>query len=410
MRALEEAASKARDGMPCHIPALSKHVDLTTQVELVSLQCGGQNCHLDVEFADGVTWIARIRLGDPLLPPAPVQEQVFLSEVATLQFLADTKVPAPRVYAYELESPANAVGTSYILMERLPGKPLVWGGATMEQRVRIMEQLADVYLELEKHPLPLTGSLVPVSKLAREDEAAQVGTFVQMPCFQTPNQSIGPFQTLEAAYTAIIRQQQHMLVNGEVSNLPTDNYLAFCWRLKMLPELVADSASSAGPFYLKHYDDKGDHILVDDQYNITGIIDWEFASAEAKELAVSSPCMMWPVGNFYDGSNVLAEDEENFAAIFEQRGRRDMAAIVRDGRRWQRYLFFLGGGIPGDMSEFEPLFQGLRGSFLSAEEEGALSSYNEWKNGAFAGFARGDPRLQVMMRDERAKGRKHSSP
>ncbi|KAK4442577.1 hypothetical protein QBC34DRAFT_282140, partial [Podospora aff. communis PSN243] len=73
---------------------------------------------------------------------------------------------------------------------------------------------------------------------------------------------------------------------------------------------------------LKHYDDKGDHILVDDEYNITGVIDWEFASAEAKELlAFSSPCMMWPVGKFYDGDNSLAEDEVRFAAIFEQRGR-----------------------------------------------------------------------------------------
>lgn len=32
-----------------------------------------------------------------------------------------------------------------------------------------------------------------------------------------------------------------------------------------------------GPFFLKHMDDKGDHILVDDEYNITGIIDWIYA-------------------------------------------------------------------------------------------------------------------------------------
>lgn len=48
---------------------------------------------------------------------------------------------------------------------------------------------------------------------------------------------------------------------------------------------------------------------MDEEYNITGIIDWEFASAEAKELAFSSPCMMWPVAKFYDGDNALAEDE-----------------------------------------------------------------------------------------------------
>lgn len=143
-----------------------------------------------------------------------------------------------------------------------------------------------------------------------------------------------------------MRQQQHMLANREVGGVPVDNHLAFLWRLQALPQLVAESASRTGPFYLKHYDDKGDHILVDDEHNITGVIDWEFASAEAKELAFSSPCMMWPVGDFFDGSNALAEDEERFAAIFERRGRADMAKLIRGGRKWQRYLFFMGGRDP----------------------------------------------------------------
>lgn len=136
---------------------------LKCKADLVSRQCGGQNCHLDVEFADGVTWLARVRLDDPLLPPPDTQAHIFLSEVATLQFVGKEGVPAPRVYAYGLESPDNAVGTSYIHMEKLQGKPLDWGRATTEQRTRVMEQLADLYLELEKHPIPLTGSLVPVS-------------------------------------------------------------------------------------------------------------------------------------------------------------------------------------------------------------------------------------------------------
>lgn len=30
---------------------------------------------------------------------------------------------------------------------------------------------------------------------------------------------------------------------------------------------------NSGPFFLAHTDDKGDHILVDDDFQITGIID-----------------------------------------------------------------------------------------------------------------------------------------
>ncbi len=334
-----------------------------------------------------------------------VQAQIFLSEVGTLQFLANTAVPASRVYAYELESPKNDVGTSYVLMEKLPGKPLDWGSATAEGRVRVLEQLADMYLELEKHPIPLAGSLTPVSEHDGISHDVKIGGFAQLPFFDTPDHTLGPFKTLEETYSAVIRQQQEMLADHEVCSLPVDNYLAFLWRLQALPNLVADSASRTGPFYLRHYDDKGDYFLVDEEYNITGVIDWEFASAEGKELAFSSPCMMWPVGKFYNGSNVLAVEEEQFAAVFEKRGRADMAAIVRGGRRWQRYLFFLGGGIPRDMAEFEPLFQGLRKSFLGEGEQRFVSEYQEWKQKALAEYSKGDARFQALMRYERAKGR-----
>lgn len=126
MEALRLAASRARgEDISCRIPALDDHIDDPAgRLSLVSSQCGGQNCHLDVEFADGVTWIARIRLDDPMLPPPDIQARIFLSEVATLTFLAGTKVPAPHVYGSALESPKNPVGTSYVFMEKLAGRPL----------------------------------------------------------------------------------------------------------------------------------------------------------------------------------------------------------------------------------------------------------------------------------------------
>lgn len=102
------------------IPAL----DLDLKKAITS-QIGGQNCHLDLEFDDG-HGIVRVRLCDPLLPPQPVQDYVFLSEVARLQSLAETVVPAPKVYLYQLESPENPVGSSFVIMEKMPGTALQW--------------------------------------------------------------------------------------------------------------------------------------------------------------------------------------------------------------------------------------------------------------------------------------------
>jgi len=403
---LEAAASRAREGVPCRVPALADSVNRDDRLALVSLRCGGQNCHVDVDFADGVTWIARIRLADPLLPPPATQARITLSEVATLQFLSQTKVPAPKVYAYSLESPENPVGVSYQLMEKLPGTPLDWRQATSEQQDKVMEQLADVYLQLEQHPLPLTGSLFPAPD-APDGSGLKVGPFAQVPCFESPEAALGPFENLEASYTTLIRQQLRALANREESALPVDNYLSFLWRLDMLPELVAACASPAGPFYLKHYDDKGDHILVDDDFNITGIIDWEFASAETRELAFATPCLMWPVREYYQGSNELAAEETRFAAMFDRRGRHDMGDLVRRGRRWQRYLFFLGGSLPRTVGEFESLFQGLRKSFAGVEGAAALSSYANWKREVLDRFAGQDAVLRDLLVDhpEQTNGR-----
>lgn len=393
--ALELAASQARDDIACYIPAFADHIDPPSQLDIVSSQCGGQNCHVEVKFADGVTWIARIRLNDPLLPPPSIQNYITLSEVATLTFLLETKVPAPRVYAYALESPDNAVGTSYILMEKVMGRPLDWDCATAEQRTRVMEQLADVYLELEQHPITLMGSPSP-PPVPGKPGSVSIGRFAQMPCFETPEQGLGPFRTLKAAYTAILDLQIRMLASHEVSSLPVDNYLALRWRLNALEGLVASSKSREGPFYLKHADDKGDHIMIDEEYNITGIIDWEFASTEPWESAFSSPCFMWPVAKFYDGDDSLAPDEMEFASIFDQHGRRDIGGRIRGGRPWQRYLFFLGGGIPRDMSEFEPLFQGLRRSFMR-EDTKPISSYADWKADIWKEYIAGHDWIQALM-------------
>lgn len=120
---------------------------------------GGMNYHVEIRFEDGITWISRIRRFNATSPPAALRDYIIQSEVATLRFLAQTAVPAPKVFDFELEHPGNPVGVGFILMEKLPGKSLRWSIATQEQRKRVMNQLADTFIELHKHPFQLLGSL-----------------------------------------------------------------------------------------------------------------------------------------------------------------------------------------------------------------------------------------------------------
>jgi hypothetical protein len=89
-----------------------------------------------------------------------------------------------------------------------------------------------------------------------------------------------------------------------------------------------------------------------------------------KEEAFSSPCMMWPVDAFYDGSNALAEEELTLAQAFRDRGRGDLASYVLDGRRVQRLLFAFGpgGASHQDTKTFASLFIGLRRALIGSDE------------------------------------------
>ena len=342
--ALTEVATKLRHGMPCKVPALcALKIGNPEALEAIKSQTGGQNCHVDVVFNDDVIWLARFRLvNDPTLPPPQVANYIFTSEVATMHDLATTKVRAPRVFHYATKNDSdNEVGLTYFLMEKLPGRIFDWNAASKTQKTRIMEQLADIFLELESLPYKKIGSPLPGQQ---PNTDTRIAGFAHPSHFASADTApLGPFVSAKDAMQAIIRLQLRLISTGEVTSLPVDNYIANCWRLEMIPELCATlTADKTGPkFYLKHNDDKGDHLLINKDFDITAIIDWEYASTEVKELAFTSPCMMWPVGDFYDGKNNMSPEELEFASIFQRRGRNDMAEIILKGRKWQRFLFFI---------------------------------------------------------------------
>lgn len=123
---------------------------------------GGQNCHAEVRFEDVVVWLARFRLSSAISPPPEVCGYVLQSEATTMQFLErHTRIPSPRVLDWVCESdPTNTIGVGYILMEKISGTPLEWQSATATQKERIVRQLADIMLEIERHPFDQLGSLI----------------------------------------------------------------------------------------------------------------------------------------------------------------------------------------------------------------------------------------------------------
>ncbi|OAX80640.1 hypothetical protein ACJ72_05018 [Emergomyces africanus] len=398
--ALTSLASNLRRGIPCSIPALT--ADRDSQWRLLSKHLTKTDFHVDINFKDGVVWDARIRLRNDAFPPLPVQKYVFLSEVFTLKFLEKTAVPAPGVYYYSWadSSESSHVGVSFVLLEKMGGRKLQWDKASKSRQTKIMEQLVDISLELERHSFEMTGSIVP-----SDDGEVNIGGYAQLALFRDSRTPIGPFSSLNASLRAIMHLQLDIITDGEFAHLALGHFLSYLWRLHMIPDLVASTNSrEGGPFYLKHFCETDDHIMVDDDGNITAIIDWSSSSIKSKEFAFSSPPMLWPTRCFINGENALSPAELEFADIYRRRGRPDMADIVLGGRRLQRFLYSLGDSWTADQREFEAMFLGLRKAFVREGDENAATAaavaqepFEFWKKLLISKYSVEYPQLQRLF-------------
>jgi len=380
--ALAARASELRDGICCSVPAFQ--YDRTSRSSVM----GGMNYHIDIVFEDGVIWLARIRRFNATSPPPPLRDHIFQSEFATMKFLEDIAVPTPKVFDFALESPGNLVGVGYMLVEKMAGRSLRWSVASREQRGKVVEQLADVFIELRKHPLGSMGCLGTSS-------SDRIGAFAResLTDFHGSRMApLGPYSSLEEYHTSSIKLIQDLIIREEMyAQNPVDAYLIHQFLLDLIPSVLPSQDSSDNGFFLKHADDKGDHILVDEDYNITAIIDWEWAYTTPEAIAFNSPVGLLPVNDFYNGLNTLGEEEELLAEIFEKKGALGLAQVVRDGRLQHRFAFCCGYDL-SDWKGFLGLFRGLRDAV--GVDHGL--DWEEWRRVALERY-RGDEGLKCLL-------------
>ena len=383
--ALTDRASYLRKGVSCSI-SQNLQYDLSTRNSVM----GGMNYHIEISFDDGVCWLARVRRFNVTSPPLELQNHIMRSEVATLEFLGETKIPAPKVFDFSLDE-ANPVGVRYILMEKLPGRSLSWSDATREQRLKVIDQLADIYIELHAHPFPMMGSLDKIdSKLfigpfARESLADFGESGLKM---------LGPFSSSEQYYNAHLDLILDLIMRQEAyANRPIDAFLIHRYLQENIPIILPHASLDDASFYLKHADEKGDQILVDDQFRITGIIDWEWAHTGPKFSVFNSPIVLLPLAEFYSGNNCLGDEEMTFSHLLEEKGHPDLGDIVRKGRLLHRLQFCCGYDLP-DWDGYKDIFMGLVRALHKDGNSNNLD-YETWKADAIQRYS-ADPRLEKL--------------
>ncbi|KAF9522942.1 hypothetical protein CPB83DRAFT_863683 [Crepidotus variabilis] len=342
---LARVASSLRNGQGCTIHELDDQY-------LRTLPRGGMNIHLDIVFNDGVEWICRIRRRSASIQDLPLdaQDAVVLSEAATLLFLANqTSVPVPRVFKVVPPSTRdNLVGVGYLLMEKVAGKPMDWSSLNALSKRKVLEQLADIFHSIYEHPFPLIGCLHinnhPLAAFTSASAFSISHLVAEGALSQKEDGStgfLGPFTSTCEYLKASVASNTLCVSSRESQTSSISHYLALEKSFNRLASRYNFSATKPENFYLRHMDDKGDHILLDDVYNIVAIIDWEWAQTLPEPLAFSSPLFLVDVAAYYEGQDGLSEDERLFVTVLEEKGHATLAKCVRNGRLAHRLAHLL---------------------------------------------------------------------
>ena len=177
-----------------------------------------------------------------------------------------------------------------------------------------------------------------------------------------------------------------------------DVFLMYIFLYNLIPRLYPhspqDEEINPEKYYLKHADDKGFHILVDKDSNITGLIDWEWSFTAPLSLSFNSPMLLLPTSEFFNGETKIGNDEELFAECLEAKGAKDMAKCVREGRVHHQFAFLCNLDLCLGFEDMLGLFKGLRRSLGVDSEFG----WEEWKEVALERYADDHRLIEILDR------------
>jgi hypothetical protein len=312
-----------------------------------------------------------------------------------MKFLEKTAVPAPRAFGYGTFSDGNnhGVGVSFLLVEELPGKAWTGGGTpadekTRDQKAKIWSGLADILAELARHPFPKAGSL------CMEGFRVQVGP-VASDRFVVLGPE-GPFESALAYYTAWAEQYLALIADRQLyTNYPVDAYLAYRFLKENAGQLVQEEGKAGGKttpsegFFLKHVDDHGGHLLLDDD-NITGVIDWQMARVVPRGEAFGPSLISVDMSALGRGNVSLGVDDAALVAALSEKGHRELARGMGDENEKAR-RFFWGLALEAEWKYALPEANGILKAF------GVQQPWEEWRETALSEY-KADRRLQALVR------------
>ncbi|RAO71251.1 uncharacterized protein BHQ10_007263 [Talaromyces amestolkiae] len=222
-------------------------------------------------------------------------------EVTTLRFLRrETDTPVPEVIAFD-DSCNNQIGFEWILMELMPGVSAYkkWRTFTTFQKVALVQRVAELQAQIFHHTFSGIGTLT-VGDEDQNHQEEQPGEMVSKFYFWGNHFDYdvarGPFRSTYdwlASYLEIIIKDQITAkeeAEDEEDEEDASFALALAHRLAdLLPKVFPSLQNPPERSVIWHDDMSLSNILVNEQGEITALLDWECVSALPLWMATEVP-------------------------------------------------------------------------------------------------------------------------
>lgn len=209
-----------------------------------------------------------------------------LNEVTTLEYLNRyTSIPVPKVLAYESAISDSLIGYEYILMTCMNGNPLnhefekIY--ANRDTYHHVLEQLADILVELKQKPFPSIGSLKDPDAqcLKCPIDFANLG-------YDTPCNDFSEYAYRWLTY--YLNEMKSLKDSGHQNAIYFEKYIPEIERL-LLSSNFALLNDPRDIFQFCHQDFVMKNILIENA-TITAVLDWEWSGAATPEFENKTGC------------------------------------------------------------------------------------------------------------------------
>jgi hypothetical protein len=330
--------------------------------------------HRRIIFADGSSWLARLPRQNFTSFSDEITNNLLLSECATLQWLSRIQdVPTPKIHGYGLRNdPQNDVGAAYMLIDEVPGRPLLYLEPTPEQLEKVYSSLARILRILSEHPFEKIGSLTYDSSgeiCVGHIVGDRTGTLPPLGPFSN---AVDYYVSWAEIYLNFIRERQLF------SSYAVDAYLIYKYIVKLAAEgrfNCLEKDLDSGPFFLKHMDDKGDHIMVDEEFNIVGLIDWSFARTVPIYEAFGPSLVSADMSSIYSGIAGLGDQDKALQYALQSESQH-LGRFAAAPDLIRRLSFGLGTGMNFTWKEALDVFQGMVNTI---DETSQVFNWEKWR-------------------------------